>query len=131
MRALFDHNMPPAIARALDALVVPQGHRAIPLKDKFPVDISDIDLYTALGSEGGWFVVSKDRKNAKRIPEREAILRSGVPAFYVPRSLEKQRVMEQAAHLILLWDKMVAQATLVDRGLFQLPVQKGGKLSSL
>ena len=103
VKALFDHNMPPDIARALNLIVSKEGHEAWALRDKFDVKISDIDLFTRLGKEKNWIVISKDRNQAKRKPERHAILNSGVLAFYLAKNVEQQRINEQAATILWQW----------------------------
>ncbi|MBC6442567.1 MAG: hypothetical protein GDA53_05465 [Rhodobacteraceae bacterium] len=45
VRVLLDHNMPPRIARALDAVAGPHGHKAVALRDAFPKDISDREYF--------------------------------------------------------------------------------------
>jgi len=131
VRVLFDHNMPPAIARALHELIKADGHEAWCLRDKFPQKVDDISYFQALGREDNWVVISKDRRNAKRKPEREAILRSGVLAFYLSKSVEKQPIHEQAATIIWQWEKIVLQRKANSNGLFELPVGKRTKFSSL
>jgi len=131
VKVLFDHNMPPAIARALHELVKGDGHEVFPLKDKFPADISDIDYFTCLSREKGWIVISKDTKQAKRQAERDVIMRSGVLVFYLRPAVQKQRINQQAATIIWQWDRMLEQQKLVSGGMFELPVNKGAKLRPL
>jgi hypothetical protein len=131
VKVLFDHNMPPIIARALHVLVSPEGHQAHALREKFPLDISDIEYFTALGKDEEWIVISKDVANAKRAPERAAILRSGVLAFYLSPSVQKLRVTEQAATILWQWDKLVAQRANNRNGLFLIPINKGSKFETL
>lgn len=123
--------MPPAIARALHELVSIDGHEAIALRDKFPKNINDIDLFNALGRERNWVVISKDGKQAVRKPEREAILRSGVLAVYLAPSVEKQKVNEQAATILWHWDKIVSLRNFHENGQFQLPINKGSKFRAM
>ena len=123
--------MPPAMARALNEIVSIDGHSAFALRDKFAPRISDIDLYTALGRERDWIAISKDVKNAKRRAEREAILRSGVLAFYLSPSVGKQSVFEQTATILWHWQKLVRQRDQTQNGLFELPIGKGSRFRSL
>jgi len=129
VKALFDHNMPPAIARALHLIVSKEGHEAWALKDKFNANISDVDFFTSLGKD--WIVISKDRKQAKRKPERQAILNSGVLAFYLAKNVQRQKINEQAATILWQWDKLVTQRQNNRNGLFLLPVNKGTQFSAL
>jgi len=131
VKVLFDHNMPPVLARTLNTLIEGDGHAAFSLRDKFPTDISDIDLFTSLGKEPNWIVVSKDVANAKRKPEREAILRSKVIAIYLSPSIQKAHIHEQAATLIWQWERIVLQRNSNANGLFLLPINKGSKFTTL
>ncbi len=131
VKVLFDHNMPPAIARSLHELIKSDGHEALPLRDKFPIGISDINYFSQLGKENDWIVISKDTNNAKRPPERAAILASGVLAFYLSPAVQKQKINEQAATILWQWDKIVVQRNNNASGLFQLPVGKNSKFRSL
>jgi hypothetical protein len=123
--------MSPVIPRALDVLVRPAGHSAIALRDKFPIKIEDIDYFAALGKEKDWVVISKDVANAKRRPEREAIIRSGVLTFYLSPKVGKQSVTEQAATILWQWDKICDQRNRLENGLFLLPEGKASKFRSL
>ncbi|MEM8536478.1 MAG: hypothetical protein AAGF56_01315 [Pseudomonadota bacterium] len=131
VKVLFDHNMPPAIAHALHEIISIEGHAAYALRDKFPNDISDIEYFGKLGSEGDWIVISKDISNAKRGPERSAILNSGVLAFYLAKSVQKQSIAEQAATVLWQWDRLVQQRRNNANGLFQLPIGKRSKFTAL
>lgn len=122
VNVLLDHNMPPRIARALHVLVKDDGHNFHALRDRFSVDISDIDYFEALGSD--WIVISKDLQNSKKKAERAAILRNKVVAFYLSPSLQKKKIGEQAAAIMWHWDKMLSQRLSVENGLFQLPENK-------
>lgn len=131
VKVLFDHNMPPAIARALNHIVSVDGHEAWALRDKFKIDVRDVEIFSKLGKERDWIVISKDRNQAKRKPERQAILNSGVLAFYLAKNVEQQKINEQAATILWQWDKMVAQRKNNRNGLFVLPVNKGTQFTAL
>ena len=131
VKVLFDHNMPPVIARALHTLVQPEGHEAWALKDKFPITVSDLDYFSALSKEGDWVVISKDLQNAKRPPERAAILKSNIIAIYLAKSVQRLKVNEQAATILWQWDKIVSQRNSNRNGLFEMPINKGTKFSTI
>lgn len=124
VKVLFDHNMPPVLARALHLIISVNGHEAWALRDKYPVNISDIDLYEELGKDRDWIVISKDIAQAKRKPERAALLRYGVVAFYFAPSVEKLPHHQQAAMILWHWDAMISQRKTNANGLFLLPVNK-------
>lgn len=124
-KVLFDHNMPPMLARSLHEILQKDGHEAHALRDKFKVDISDIDYFDQLGSGGNWIVISKDLNNAKKKAEKAAILRNSIVAFYLCPSLQKKHVTQQAAAILWHWENILVQRKLNDRGLFKLPEGKG------
>jgi PIN like domain len=123
--------MPPSLARALHAVIVNGGHEAWALREKFDASISDVELYERFGKERDWVVISKDVSQAKRPPERAAILRYGVVAIFLSPSVEKQPPHQQAATILWHWDAIVRQRTSQANGLFLLPINKGAKFRSL
>jgi hypothetical protein len=131
VKVLFDHNMPPALARGLHEIIAPAGHEAWVLRNRFDKKIDDISYFAELGKDDGWVVISKDVHNAKRRPAREAILRSGVLAFYLAPSVQRQRITEQAATILWHWEKIVSQRSTARNGLFLLPINKSAKFESL
>lgn len=131
VKVLFDHNMPPVIARALHQIVSLDGHAAHALRDMFPINIEDAQLYHQLGREKNWVVISKDVAQAKRPPERAAILNSGVVAIFLSPSVEKLSISQQAATILWQWEAIVRQRATQENGLFVLPINKGSKFRSL
>lgn len=131
VKVLFDHNMPPAMARSLHKLIERDGHEAWPLRDKFDQRIGDIDYFTQLGNDADWVVISKDRQNHKRTAERNAIMSSNVLAFYLSPATMKQSMYEQAATIAWHWEKIVVQRKTLRNGMFELPVNKGSKFKAL
>lgn len=122
VKVLLDHNMPPSIARALHEIIRVDGHEAYALRDRFATNISDVQYFGMLGRD--WIVISKDLQNSKKKAERSAILRNNILAFYLSRTLQKKKVGEQAAAILWHWDKMLAQRSSLQNGLFQLPENK-------
>ncbi len=127
MKLLLDHNLSPRLARCLQALFV-DGHVILPLREKFPVNVSDIEWITTLDREGGWAVLTKDLRIRTRPHERAALDRSRIVYFFLARSWGKSTVEDAAARLIRLVPKMAAQTELADRGRFELPIKTGSKL---
>ncbi|MGV6848405.1 MAG: PIN-like domain-containing protein [Marinibacterium sp.] len=122
VKVLFDHNMPPCLARGVHEIILIDGHEAFALRDKFQPNISDIDYFNELGRD--WIVISKDLQNSRKKAERAAILRKGVVAFYLSPALQKKKINEQAGAIFWHWDKMLMQRENVENGLFQLPENK-------
>lgn len=131
VKVLFDHNMPPSIAYALNEIVKIEGHEAVALQDKFRTDISDVDYFDILGKEKDWVIISKDLQNGKKKAERAGIGKNKILAIYLSKGVQKQRINEQAATILWQWDKIVAQRALNESGLFVLPQNKGSKFSPL
>jgi predicted nuclease of predicted toxin-antitoxin system len=82
LNILIDNNLPPAIARALHELCKADGHRVVPLRDKFDQTDSDIHWVSQLRSEGGWAVVSQDKFTTFR----------GVWRFTTPGKFEQLKI---------------------------------------
>jgi putative NADPH-quinone reductase len=62
LKVFFDNNLSPHLAHALDVLLGPEGDRVVHLTDRFRRDTEDREWLGALGSEGGWVVISADRR---------------------------------------------------------------------
>jgi predicted nuclease of predicted toxin-antitoxin system len=125
VKVLFDHNLPPALARALNEVVSLEGHEARALRDLFEVDIADVDYFNQLGSRGSWIVISKDLKNSKKRAERAAILDNKILAFYLSASLQKKHITMQAAAILWHWPAILKTKEIIEKGLFRLPENKG------
>jgi hypothetical protein len=126
LKLLLDHNLPPRLARCLQALF-DKEHEIVALGGKFPVDVADLDWIKALDQEGGWAVLTKDLRIRTRPHERAALDRSRIVYFFLAGSWRKYKVEETAARLIRLVPLMAAQTKLVERGRFELPI-KGARL---
>jgi hypothetical protein len=126
VKLLVDHNLSPAIARALQPLY--SEHHFIALRDRFPPDTSDVDWMTALSDEGGWAVITKDLRIQFRPHERLALDRSKIVFFFLAGAWRKFSVPETAARLIRLVPIMATQVAIADRGRFELPINAGSKL---
>jgi hypothetical protein len=123
LKVLFDHNLAPRIARAINVLVEP-ADMVVPLRDKFAPDVTDFEWITELGREGGWVVVSGDRRISRNRAEREAWRASRLTGFFLSRGLHKTPVLKQSARLLVLWDTMRTQHSLVEPGaIFELPMR--------
>lgn len=122
VNVLFDHNMPPCVARALHEIISLEGHASFALRDRFSVKIGDTDFFDTL--DRNWIVISKDLQNSKKRAERAAILRNKIIAFYLSPSLQKKRIEQQAASILWHWPDILDQRRKMENGLFQLPENK-------
>ncbi len=88
MNFLFDNNLPPELARAFDVLSQKDGHRAMPLRDKFPEATGDEDWIPTLIRERHWAVVSRDRftgRTRSGLPERVLLQHRSLAVFILGR----------------------------------------------
>lgn len=70
MKLLVDNNLPPVLGRGLGALFHGQ-HHVEHIRDKFGTgSLPDETWIEALGKEGGWCVLSGDRRIATKRPSR-------------------------------------------------------------
>ena len=127
MKLLVGNNLPPRLARCLQALFEGK-HRFEALRDGFPANTSDVEWITALDKEGGWAVLTRDLHIRTRPHERQALDRSRVVYFFLTGSWRRMSVEETASRLILLVPKMAAQVDLIERGRFELPINAGARL---
>ena len=127
MKLLLDHNLPPRLARCLQALFEGE-HQIEALGAKFPANVSDVEWINALNKEGGWAVLTKDLRITTRPHERQALDRSRVVYFFITRAWRNMEVVDIAHRLIRLVPKMASQVELVERGRFELPVNPSARL---
>ena len=122
MKLFLDNNLPPRLAKALSALFTGL-HEVVALRDKFPPNISDKDWITELSREGGWTVLSSDRRILKNPTERAALRSSNLTAFFLTRSLaNKTSIEKQMIRILQLWDVMESTVKNVQGGAaYELP----------
>lgn len=121
MNFLLDNNLPPDLARALDALCRKEGHHVAALKDKFAANMPDIEWIQILRNEGNWIVVSQD-KFRKGAIERLAFRDSGLPIFCLARHWSNESYWAKAWNLVRWWPLIQQQAGLITGGAaFRVP----------
>lgn len=124
MRAILDNNLSWRLAAALNVLVDAEGHEVRHLTEKFPSNAPDIEWITALGKEGGWVIISADRRIHKNHHEREVWWQSGLTVFFLGKAWRRIANMERAWRLIRWWPRIIEQAELVQPGAaFEIPIQ--------
>jgi hypothetical protein len=127
LKLLIDHNLSPALARSLQPLF-PQ-HTIEALRDRFPVNTTDLEWMTALDADGGWAALTRDQGIKRKPHERLALDRNKIVFFFLSGGAWKgYTVPETAARLIRLMPLMIAQTDIADRGRFELPINAGAKL---
>lgn len=135
MNYLFDHNLPPSWARALDALSNNKFEPGavgdvVALRDKFPTNATDAEWLKTLKDEGNWTVISGDtfRKNNA---EKELVRSRGLNIFVLPKVWQSQQHWERTARLIEWWPKIVMQSNTVDKTYLEIPWRSSGKFTQV
>lgn len=108
MKLFLDNNLPPSLAKALDALISPYNHQAIHLSEKFPRNTSDLEWIATLKQEGGWIVLSHDQFK-EYTAERKALADSGLVVFWLSgKSWNKLKLLEKNL-AVLEWTKALLE----------------------
>ena len=112
MRCLFDNQMSPRLARAINEM---EGKNAIAVKhlrEKFEPSISDVEWMQRLAEEGDWFVVTKDNKIRERAYEMEIWEKSNLPIVFLPNDpWMKYKLWDTAWRLIKYWPALKEKIT--------------------
>lgn len=132
MKLLFDHNISPKVARAINELVKDAGSQAVPLRDKFKHNTTDLEWISQLGQEGGWGVVSGDSAIAKNRAEKAAWMQTDLVGFFLEPALASLEPVAQTSRL-LLWLPVIEQQMTIIGGpaLFALPIRATSRLRQL
>ncbi len=126
MKLLVDHNLSPALARALQPLF--PEHTIVALRERFNAEVSDVEWIRTLDSETGWAALTKDLRLRTRPHERAALDASSIVFFFLEGAWKKYSVPETAARLIRLVPLMATQTSIAERGRFALPINANSKL---
>jgi predicted nuclease of predicted toxin-antitoxin system len=130
VKAIFDHNLSPRLARSLQALMGDR-YEIVALRDKYPVDIKDIDLINRLSLEGTWVFVSGDRRITRNKAEKAVFRSSKLIGMFLSSGLYKAPVRKQAERLIGLWETIETVSKSVSGGaMFEIPM-KSQKLGTI
>lgn len=112
------------IPRALQELFPEHEHKLVALRDKFSLDIKDVDWINALSSEGHWVIVSGDRRITKNHSEYQAFRNSRLTGFFLAPGLGKSPVIKQTERILAFWEPMMTLASTVKPGAaFELPMR--------
>lgn len=120
MKLLVDNNLAPRLGRGLGALF--EGiHEVQHIKDKFGTgSLPDEEWIEALGREGGWAVLSGDRRIATKRPSRELFLRSNLIGFFPMPAVLGLALPKLTARILTVWPLMVTTTNTMDRGCFEV-----------
>ena len=124
MKLALDENLPPSLAHAIDALLVPEGGQAISIPERFGAGIADVEWIAALRQEGGWGVLTADRRLRTRPHERLALMQSGLVFFVLAKGWNQEPYWPKAAGVIRWLPSMIeAFRTVRPPALLAIPYQ--------
>lgn len=112
---MLDNNLPPALAKALNALSEGDGHQVIHLTEKFCRDTPDIDWIQALRDEGGWIIISQDQFKKSDL-EKQALRSCGLVVFCLGKNWSKMKYWDKAYQLVRWWPSIINQAERISGG---------------
>ncbi|MBY5698481.1 DUF5615 family PIN-like protein [Rhizobium leguminosarum] len=122
MKVLVDENLPPALARSLNALFAGK-HEVIHIRDRFGPGVKDVEWIGQLSSEGRWIVISGDRRITRNKAEYNAFRNSNLVGFFLSKGLYKSPIVKQMERILALWQTVEMQAAIVQGGaMFELPM---------
>lgn len=120
---MIDENLPPALAKALAALFDGE-HKIQHLRERYGPSVTDENWIQDLNSEGGWIVISGDRRIARNNAEKQLFRSSNIVGFFLSRGLNKAPVLKKMERLMALWATIEKQTELVSGGaMFELPMR--------
>ncbi len=131
MKAFFDHNLSPFMARAINVVVDPDGSSAICKRDKFSPKTADTEWISTLGREGGWTIFSGDMKILKNPVERNAYFAANLTGFFLRPAVCKLPVLQQTATILWHWHAIDQLVSLQERGAYWLPLNKTAKYRAI
>lgn len=118
------------MAKSLAALFDGE-HEILHIREKFGTgSLPDAEWIERLGKEGGWCVLSADRRIATKRPSRELFLRARLIGFFLASSLQDVPITKLVARILVLWPQIESQAGLVTSGCFEVTIA-GTKLRQL
>jgi len=131
LKAFFDHNLSPYIARSIHILVSPSSDSATAKCDKFNPKTSDVDWLKELGREGGWTIFSADQKILKNPIERRAYFDANLTGFFLKPAVARLPELQKAATILWHWETISRLTSLQERGAYWLPINKTAKYSAI
>ncbi|MEJ1177397.1 DUF5615 family PIN-like protein [Agrobacterium sp. CMT1] len=122
MKVLIDENLPPALARSLNALFAGK-HEIIHVRERYGPGVKDLQWIAELSAEGRWIIISGDRRITRNKAEYNAFRTSNLVGFFLSKGLYKSPLIKQMERLLALWLTIEAQSALVQGGaMFELPM---------
>ncbi|MBP7564683.1 MAG: hypothetical protein KA795_01625 [Burkholderiaceae bacterium] len=133
---MLDNCLPPVWAKGLNEFSCRQFadsdcSEVVALRQKFRANTQDMEWLAALGSEGGWAVLSADFFRKKGNAERELIRKTGLSVFVLNKTWHSHPFWPRTAQLMHWWPRIVQQANTVNAGAVEVPWRTGQKFTQI
>uniref|UniRef100_UPI003F80A5FA PIN-like domain-containing protein n=1 Tax=Xanthomonas sp. 0924 TaxID=2835534 RepID=UPI003F80A5FA len=130
MKAQIDENLPPVLARTLNALVCLENHEVVHVSD-YARGTPDVALFQLAIDRGITVHITQDH-HQRRPLEREAIVRLGLTVFVLAKGWGGLNLYDKAARLIEYWPKIVFTANTFKAGsIFRVPPSRNGRFEQI
>jgi hypothetical protein len=106
LKAQIDENLPPSLARAIDAIARVHDHEVVHVRDFVGPGTSDLLLFQSAVERGISVHVTCDN-HQRRHAERQSVARLGLTVFVLAKGWRKFDHYETAARLLEWWPKIV------------------------
>jgi hypothetical protein len=131
LKAQIDENLPPAFARALNALVAAEGDHEVVHVTDYAKGATDIELFHRAIQDGVRIHITQDH-HYRRPVEREVITRLGLTVFVLAKGWNTLSFYDRAARLIEYWPAIATASTMFAAGsIFRIPHRRKGKLEQV
>jgi predicted nuclease of predicted toxin-antitoxin system len=107
MKCIFDNNLPPRLARALNELEGPHGIEVVHLREILPENTDDITWMKHFSKESDCFVITKDRNIRKNPHEVKAWQESGLRIVFLQKSWFNHELWEISWRMIKRWQDLI------------------------
>lgn len=122
MKLLVDNNLSPKLARGLAGLFAGE-HEIQHIREKFETgSLPDEEWIERLGAEGGWCVLSGDRRIATRRPSRELFLRCNLIGFFLLPAVLDLSLHKQAARILTIWPVLETMSKATSRACYDVGI---------
>jgi PIN like domain len=130
VKLLVDNMFPIRLGKGLGELFADQ-HHVEHIREKFGTgSLSDEEWIKRLGSEGGWSVLSGDRRIASNRLSRNLFLSNNLVGFFPKSAVLDMPFHKQVSRILTVWPLMEAIAASADRGCYAIGAS-GSKLQGL
>jgi hypothetical protein len=127
LRFFFDNNLPPRLAKAIQALVATE-HEVMHLTDKFAANTTDVTWLKVLGAERDWVLICGDPRITKRPHELKALQEARLLSFFLKGGWTNLTLWVIAHKLVQWWPNIMETARCIaPPASFLVPMHYGGK----